>query len=225
MSFELDTYTVGEGSSVTVKVTLSADPERNLTILLLAEDQGGATTADYSGIPASVSFSSGDTEKMFTFTAEQDSDDDDDESVKITFDSLPDRVSAGDKHAATIDITDDDVPDVTVKFDQSTYEAPEGGDIAVTIVLSVAPERQVTIPLTATPQDGATIADYTEVAESVTFGATDTSQSITFTAANDNVSDDGESVKIGFGSSLPTGVSAVSPSETTVTIIDVARAR
>ena len=36
VSFELETYTVGEGSNVTVNVTLSTDPERNLTILLLA---------------------------------------------------------------------------------------------------------------------------------------------------------------------------------------------
>ena len=37
---------------------------------------------------------------------------------------------------------------------------------------------------------------------------------------DDTLSDDGESVKIGFGSPLPTGVTATSPTETTVTIID-----
>ena len=89
---------------------------------------------------------------------------------------------------------------MTVKFDESTYDAPEGGDITVTVLLSPAPERTVIIPLTATAQGGAaTPADYTAVDESVTFGATDTSQSITFTAANDNISDDGESVTIGLG--------------------------
>ena len=49
---------------------------------------------------------------------------------------------------------------------------------------------------------------------------TDTSKTFTFTAIDDMVSDDGESVKIGFGSPLPTGVTATSPTETTVTIID-----
>ena len=38
-SFEQATYTVAEGSTVTVKVTLSADPERTVTIPLTATGQ------------------------------------------------------------------------------------------------------------------------------------------------------------------------------------------
>ena len=155
-----------------------------------------------------------------TFTATDDSTDDDDESVTIAFSSsLPTGITAGGTPETVVSITDDDVPNVTVKFDESTYDAPEGGDITVTVLLSPAPERTVIIPLTATP-NGATVGDdYTAVAQSVTFGATDTSQSITFTAANDNFSDDGEYVTIGFDT-LPTGVTAGTPSEATVTIID-----
>ena len=43
-------------------------------------DQGGASSADYSGVPASVVFNSGDTSKTFTFTATSDTVDDDGES-------------------------------------------------------------------------------------------------------------------------------------------------
>ena len=41
---------------MTVKVTLSEDPERTVTIGISKADQGGATSADYSGVPASVTF-------------------------------------------------------------------------------------------------------------------------------------------------------------------------
>ena len=63
-AFEEDSYTVAEGT-VTVKVVLSADPERTVTIPLTKTNQGGATAADYS-VPSSVVFNDGDTEKTAT---------------------------------------------------------------------------------------------------------------------------------------------------------------
>ena len=58
VSFEQGSYTVAEGSTVTVKVKLSRGPERTVTIPLAKEGQGGATSADYSGVPANVVFNS-----------------------------------------------------------------------------------------------------------------------------------------------------------------------
>ena len=52
VSFELGTYSVAEGGSVTVKVQLSADPEREVVVLLTTTNQGGASSGDYSGVPA-----------------------------------------------------------------------------------------------------------------------------------------------------------------------------
>ena len=66
-NFGSATYAVGEGSTVTVTVTLSVDPERTVTIPITKANQDGATTADYSGVPENVTFNSGDTEKTFTF--------------------------------------------------------------------------------------------------------------------------------------------------------------
>ena len=40
VSFEEDSYTVGEGSSVTVKVKLSADPERTVEVPITATGPG-----------------------------------------------------------------------------------------------------------------------------------------------------------------------------------------
>ena len=46
-------------------VTLSADPERTVTIPITKTNQGGATSADYSGVPATVTFNAGETSKTF----------------------------------------------------------------------------------------------------------------------------------------------------------------
>ena len=68
VSFGAAAYTAAEGGSVTVTVELSADPERSVTIPLTVANQGRATSADYSGVPPNVAFTSGERSKTFTFT-------------------------------------------------------------------------------------------------------------------------------------------------------------
>ena len=160
VSFEQGTYTVAEGNSTTVKVQLSVAPERTVTVPINKAPQGGATTADYSGVPTSVTFNSGDTEKTFSFAAATDSVDDDGESVKLTFGTMPTGVTEGTTKESVVSITDDDVPAVTVSFEQGTYTVAEGSSITVKVQLSVAPERTVTVPINKAPQGGATTADY-----------------------------------------------------------------
>ena len=218
VSFEQDSYTVAEGNSITVKVVLSADPERTVTIPLLRVNHGGASASDYSNVPAEIEFNSGDTEKTFNFTANSDSDNDDGESVRVSFGTLPDQVSAGTHSGTTVSITDDDVPSVNVSFEQPAYTVAEGESVTVKVTLSADPERTVTIPLTKTNQGGASASDYS-VPANVVFNSGDTEKTFSFAANQDTVDDDGESVKLGFGN-LPTGVSGGTTTESTVSITD-----
>ena len=222
VSFGAVMYTAPEDGMVTVMVTviLSADPERTVEIQITKVDQGGATSADYSGVPSSVTFNAGETSKSFTFTATQDTVDDDGESVKLEFGMLPGRVSGGATDEATVTIRDDDDPEVTVAFVQDAYRVVEGRTVTVRITLSADPERIVAIPLTAANQNGATSADYSGVPASVTFNSGETSKTFDFVAADDTYSDTGESVKLTFGA-LPDRVSEGTPAETTVNIRQV----
>ena len=171
---------------------------------------------------ASVTFNSGDTEKSITFAATDDSVDDDGESVLLGFGTLPTGVSLGTNGESTVNITDNDVPSVTVRYEQGSYTVGEGSSVVVKVILSAVPERSVTIPISRTNQGGATDGDYSGVAAnaSVTFNSGDTEKSITFAATDDSVDDDdGESVLLGFGT-LPTGVSLGTNGESTVNITD-----
>ena len=219
VSFGGATYTAAEGGTVDVTVTLDAAPEREVTIPIVKTDEGGISQDDYSGVPESLTFGATDTEKSFTFNATQDDVDDDEESVKLTFGTLPEGVSAGTTAASTVTITDDDVPSVSVSFSAATYSVAEGGTVDVTVTLDVAPEREVTIPIVKTDQGGISQDDYSGVPESLTFAATDTEMSFTFTATADDVDDDDESVGLAFGT-LPDGVSAGTTSASTVSITD-----
>ena len=203
-----------------MKVKLNADPERTVTTPLNHAGQGGADNSDYSGVPANVEFNSGETEKTFSFSATADDVDDDDESVKLGFGStLPDRVSPGTTNETVVSITDDDVPSVSVSFEQASYTVAEGSSVTVKVKLNADPERTVTIPVTKDNQGGASNSDYSGVPSNVTFNGGDTEKTISFSAASDSDNDDGESVKLGFGN-LPAGVSEGSTNETVVSITD-----
>ena len=215
VSFEQATYVVAEGSSVTAKVTLNMDPERTVTFPITKTNQDGATDSDCTIIPSSVTFNGGDTEKTFIFEATSDDENDDGESVKLGFGPLPTDVSAGTTNETVVTITDDDLPWVTVSFEQGSYTVTEGDTVEVTVTLSEDPERSVTIPLSTANQGGASDSGYSGVPANVTFNSGDTEVDISFSAASDNVDDDGESVKLTFGSSLPTGVTAGTTNEAT----------
>ena len=219
VEFGAATYSADEGGTVTVTVTLSADPERTVTILLIKTEQGGVASDDYSGVPASVTFNTGETSKTFTFSATQDEVDDDDEGVKVAFETLSDRVSEGRQDETTVSIDDDDDPFVSVSYEHTEYQVFEGGSVTLALVLSADPERTVIIPLTAAGQSGATSIDYSAPA-SVTFNSGETRKTFRFTATEDTVQEDSESVRLGFASDLPSRVDPGSPSEATVAIGD-----
>ena len=222
--YEQGSYTVAEGSSEVIKVILSAVPERSVTVPISRTNQGGATDGDYSGVAAntSVTFNSGDTEKSITFAATDDSVDDDGESVLAGLRHAALRgYSLGTNGESTVNITDNDVPSVTVRYEQATYTVGEGSSEVIKVILSADPERSVTVPINKANQGGATDGDYSGVAAnaSVTFNSGDTEKSITFAATDDSVDDDDESVLLSFGT-LPAGVSAGSPATATVNITD-----
>ena len=218
VSFGSATYTVAEGGTQTVTVTLSADPERTVLIPITKANQGTASDADYSGVPANVVFNSGETEKSITFSATQDMYNDDGESVLLSFGTLPPAVRAGTPSEATVSITDDDDPP-EVAFGERAYTVAEGGGVSVEVKLAAALESAVTVPIRHTPQGTTSSGDYSGVPANVVFNTGETEKSFTFSATQDMYNDDGESVRLSFGT-LPPAVRAGTPSEATVSITD-----
>ena len=112
--------------------------------MLTHDPQGDTGSGDYSGVPESLVFQIGDTEKSFTFSAAADDIDDDGESVALGFGTLPDRVTAG--TTATVTITDDDTAGVTVS-EEPTLEIDEGDSATYTVVLDTEPTADVTVTI------------------------------------------------------------------------------
>ena len=178
-SFGQASYSVAEGGTVEVTVTLSADPEREVTVQLRHDPQGNTGSEDYSGVPESLVFQKGDTEKSFTFSATADNIDDDDESVVLGFGTTPDGVTAG--TTATVTITDDDTAGVTVS--ESALSIDEGGSGSYTVKLDTEPTDDVTVTIA-----GHSGTDLSLDKTSLTFTAStwDSAQTVTVTAGEDN---------------------------------------
>ena len=207
------------GADAQVTVNLSPAPASQVVLPLTATRRGGASAADYSGIPASLTFNAGDSSKSFSVTATDDAVDDDGESVDIGFGALPSGTEAGTRSTTTVRLVDDD-DSLWVAFDASTYTATEGGPGAqVRVTMTPPPAGTTVVPLTAAGEGGANSSDYSGVPPSVTFRAGETSRDFTVTAADDGVNESGESVRLGFGS-LPSGVNAGSPASARVNLAD-----
>ena len=109
---------------------------------------------------------------------------------------------------------------VAIDFAERQYTVTEGGNVRITVRLSGRPTSMTAVHFTVTPRGGATDADYKLLQTNVTFMPNKTEQIITFTALRDADVELNETITIGFGTPLPTGVVAGTPSSTTVRIID-----
>ena len=219
---ELSRFAHEGGAAAGVEVVLSADPERIVVVELSATPVGGATAADFWLSSTLVTFRAGQTAARVRVVAVDDGDDDDGEGVVLGFAALPDGVAAVAPFEATVSIADDDtaLKAVTARFSASSYAAAEGGAAAgVEVVLSADPERAVVVDLFATPQGGATGADFGLSSARAVFAAGQTVARVEVSAVDDGDDDDGESVAVGFAA-LPDGVAAALPFEATVSIID-----
>ena len=107
VSFERASYSVSEGDSVTINVTLDRVPERSVTVRVDTEHYDGASDGDYSRLPERITFASGEMEQSFGFGALEDDEDDGGERVSLSLDPMQQPgVSAGAAGEAMITITE-----------------------------------------------------------------------------------------------------------------------
>ena len=223
VTFGASSYTAAEGgATATVAVQLSAAASATVTIPLTKTHRGGATAADYSGVPSNVTFTAGQTRRTFTVTATDDADKDGGESVQLGFGTLPAGYAPGERPTATVTLVDDDA-DLIVNFGterHTTVKVLESDTVWHRFTFSLSTSRYgppngnrqqpVTIPLVVTHRGGATPADYEvrgrRTLTSVTFGVGESVTSFSMRAIPDGRRETGEGLRLDFGR-LPAGVS------------------
>ena len=203
--FDRAAYSAVEGAGgAAVTVRIEPAPPTGATIRLRVTEEGGATAADYSGVPASLTFAAGETAKSFTVTAAEDAVNDDGESLLIEFEPLPAGLRAGSPASTRVSLVATEVTVWYLSFDRAAYDATEGGAGARVTARLNAPWKPrlgetLTVPLLATGRGGADAGDWSGAPGSVSFGPGATEASFTVTATDDGSDDDGESVELRYG--------------------------
>ena len=109
VTFRQADYRVAEGGQVDLPITLSAVPERQVTIPIDIEGVDGAESVDYSVSPSTLTFGASETDKTLRVSASNDSVVDPGESVALSFGtSLPERMSEGGIAQTAVAIRDTD---------------------------------------------------------------------------------------------------------------------
>ena len=209
-----------------VPVRLDREPLRSVTIPLVVTHLGGATAADYTGIPESVTFGPNDTKADFFMYVIPDEEREIGERVLIDFGDLPSSVSKDWWGSSeTIEFVDD-LLDSTVWFGTDAYTATEGGAAALVSIHLDAPVKlePLDVGLVLRYGGGATAADHGSIPAVVRFAIGQQTKTITVAATNDSDDDDGESVTLSFvnvsGDRVNIALQPVRANTTTVSLAD-----
>ena len=119
VAFEASSYTAVESAAAATRVTLElgAAPSAPVTIPLTTQLMGNTSSADYSGVPSSVTFQANQTRVTFPLRATNDDDDEErDEILQLGFGTLPSGYLPGVHPTATVTLVDDDGPELIVSF-------------------------------------------------------------------------------------------------------------
>ena len=203
-----------DAGSMAFTVTLGAVSAKTVTVNYATANGTASAPSDYTARSGMLTFAAG-TRGPFTITVPI-RDDDDDEAEEETFTlRLSGAVNAtlsggGTTLSATVTITDDDVPWVSLEFfpyQHNRLFINEGGmgTVMVRLQNDADPERPLVIPLTLTPlAPEASANDYSGVPNNVTLNSDKRSHTLRVRTVGDNIDEgdgtrDYEQVRIGFG--------------------------
>ncbi len=136
VTFDVARQTVRESERGTVTASISPAANGSVSVPLSVTHQGGASAADYSGVPGSLSFAGGSSSTSFTVAVMADEENDPGESIDVSFGTLPDKVNAGDLTMTTVEFEQFRTPEQFSRTLQAALAVVAGamGDSAVNAI-------------------------------------------------------------------------------------------
>ena len=167
------------GNSYRTGVRLDVPAKTELTIPLVVTHRGGATAADYTGLPATVTFELGESQSSFTVKAVDDRDNDPGEGFVVNFGTVAGVTVYTRRGSATFSIEDDDgLPSLSVA-DASEREWPNPkSHLQFKVTLDHSAIHEVRVDYTTV--DGTAVAgeDYGAESGTLVFRRGDTAQTV-----------------------------------------------
>ena len=164
---------VEEGGGYRLGVSLNVTPGQTLTIPLTYSYLGGATAADFTNLPANVTFGTNATSAGVTIRPVDDFEDDPGESLKVSFGTLPAGVSVGSwsGRSTIIPVIDNDaLPGLSVA-DASAREWPNPLPCLIFVVTMDRMDVDHEVRVDYATRSGTAVAgqDFTPIAGTLVF--------------------------------------------------------
>ena len=196
VSFGSSSFRVAEGGSLTVTAALERATERDVAVPLIVTAGSGVSDDDYSGVPENLIFARGSFFATFSFKAEGDVVVEDDEVVTVSFDTLPDGLTAGTPTTTTVTIEDDDEPNWALSV--APVSIAEASESSATVSVSsggvtFTSARTISLAFRGSATEA---VDYEVAAKTLTLAVGEHTVATTVSALDDSVSDLGEQILV-----------------------------
>ena len=177
-----------EGDAVAFTVSLSATSSRQVTVDYATSGGTATSGTDFTAESGTLTFGANETSKTVSVATTDDSVDEDDETFTLAL-SSPANATLGDATATgTINDDDESPPAVSV----SDASAAEGDAVVFAVSLSAAGSRQVTVQYATSGGTATSGTDFTAESGTLTFGANETSKTVSVATTDDSVDEEDE---------------------------------
>ncbi|MDA1191504.1 MAG: Ig-like domain-containing protein, partial [Candidatus Poribacteria bacterium] len=190
VSLSVSDETVTEGNSgattATFTVTLSGASGSTVTVGYATSDGSATAGDDYVSVSGSLSFAAGETSKTFTVTVLGDALNEPTETFTATLSNAT-NASISDATGIGTITNDDGAP--TLSIADATATEGDSGNVAVTltVTLSAASGQSVTVAYATADGTATSGSDYVAASGALTFGANETTATITVEVSGDQV--------------------------------------
>ena len=177
-----------EGDAVEFTVSLSAASSQAVTVQYATSAGTAESGTDFAAASGTLTFGATETSKTVSVATTSDLVDEENETFTLTL-SSPTNATLGDATATgTINDDDDGLPTLRV----SDASATEGDAVAFTVSLSTASSQAVTVQYATSAGTAESGTDFTAVSGTLTFGATETSKTVSVATTSDSVDEENE---------------------------------
>ena len=219
VQFGAAAYSVGEQSGPAI-LTVMLNYAVSVPVTVQYATGGGTALAgvDYTPTSGLLTFAPGEIKKNISIPLSADQLDEGTETVDVTLSDPSGNALLGAPSKTVLLITDG-VSIPTVQFSASSYSTREAEGVAtITVTLSAATDKLVTVGYATT--DGTALAgsDYTAANAQLTFNPGETSKTFKLTITNDALNEDDETIKLVL--SNPTNAILGIATDATLTVLD-----
>jgi large repetitive protein len=211
--------TVTEGNSGTVTaaftVSLSQPSAQDVQVTYATQDVTAVAPGDYTATSGPVTIPAGFNSIAVNVTVNGDTTDEIDETFTVDL-TNPINGTISDAQGTGTITDDDNAP--TVSFSSATYTIGEAaGTATVTVNLSAASGKPVTVAYATADGTATQPGDYTTSSGTLTFAPGDVSETFMVSIINDSLAEASESLSVTLSSPSNTSISGTNPATVTIT--------